>query len=355
MFVKDPNDNHDGGVPIAMIGVVPIPVTIDGAEDDNNENNTYYTDAPILTEATALLPEARAEIVKEPSSADSTPFRDLPWAILFLIHLSVMLWLAIDFGTFTVDKMDLNVTNWRNYIDDDASRPSDDQWMEFEIFVTEAEEWANVYPERILSYVILPAALVAYAVSYIVTALVIPSCPTAMVMICLLGTFAWAFALVLFVWVASHFNLVILVVGGCILGAVCYYLSRVWRLIPFAAVNLGMSLKGVSANCGIYVVAMLFSVAGFVWTIFWLYTLTGVMQALDRSYEENHPRPEGVSEKEYTREEQSHPSHGLVFFAMLLSLYWTTKILSVRATTIISKELVFRILSWALSNMNSII
>jgi hypothetical protein len=274
-----------------------------------------------------------AEMMLKRETKNGAPeYRDVPFSILFFAHLAVMVWLAIDCGTFTVIQIDPNVTNWRTtiFVDDDNA-PNDEEWHQFEKMVQDAEDWAAVYLKRILENVIIPSAFVAYGVSYILTALVIPSCPTAMVVSTLLGSLAWTLALTIFILAASGFNnLLAFLFCGAIMAAVVYYLRMVWRLIPFTAVNLQMALQGISANCGMYIVAFSFSIVGFAWTLLWIYIGVGVMQAMDGAYEAEYPRREGMSKGEYTEEEQNDPLRGFVSFALLLSLYWTSKILFVR-------------------------
>lgn len=293
--------------------------------DEDRIPQSYGAVVATTAEATPLVMADSKDELDEPK------FQDLPFALLFLIHLAVMIWLAVDYGTFTVDEMDYNVSNWRNYVDDDESAPTDEDWDKFITFVHQAEEWAGVYPYRILSYVILPSAMIAYTVSYLLTAYVIPSCPYFMVVSSLAGTFVWSIVIVIAMCVASHFNFFVLVVAGVILGATVYYLRQVWHMIPFAATNLMVALKGISANCGMYIVAFVFSIAGFVWTILWLYIFVGVMQAMDQAYQQANPKPEGMSKKDYEAEEQSDPMRGFVVFSLLLSFYWTSKILLVSA------------------------
>ena len=322
MFVKA-NASGPDGVPLAIVGVEPVSIDEDSIGIVNDNGRRHYGSVPIATPLMGGL-EDEMTVNKEPPR-----FRDLPFLILYLVHLAVMVFLALDYGSFTtIDKIDYNVSNWRNLIDDDQIA-TDQEWQQVESIVSEAEHWIAVYPPRILRYIIVPSAFVAYAISYLWTAVIIPSCPTIVVVSALLGSLALAFTLTIAIGVAVGFNIFVLLLGFLMMACVGYYLKLVWRLIPFAAVNLSVALQGISANCGMYLVAFAFSIVGFLWTLFWIYVVVGVMQAMDESYETQHPRPEYMSEQEYTKAEQDDPLRGFVFFGFLLSLYWTSKILLV--------------------------
>ena len=114
------------------------------------------------------------------------------------------------------------------------------------------------------------------------------------------------------------------------MACVGYYLKLVWKLIPFAAVNLSVALRGISANCGMYIVAFIFSMVGFVWAMLWLITVVGFIQAMDEAYQADHPRPADMSKQEYSTQEENGSLSGLVMFCFLVSLYWTGQVLLVR-------------------------
>jgi Plasma-membrane choline transporter len=330
MFVKA-NASGNDGVPLAIVGVEPVSIDEDSSGIVNDNGRRHYGSVPIATPLIGMPSEAHNSFEDAMIVNKETPrFRDLPFLILYLVHLAIMIFLALDYGSFTtIDKMDYNVSNWRNLVDDDKIA-NDQEWEQFESLVSEAERWIAVYPPRILKYIIVPSAFVAYAISYVWTAVIIPSCPTAVVVSALLGSLALSITLTIAISVVSGFNIFALLFGFLMMACVGYYLKLVWRLIPFAAVNLSVALQGISANCGMYLVALAFSIVGFLWTLFWVYVVVGVMQAMDKSYETQHPRPEDMSRKDYANTEQDDPLRGFVFLAFLLSLYWTTQILLVR-------------------------
>jgi hypothetical protein len=123
------------------------------------------------------------------------------------------------------------------------------------------------------------------------------------------------------------------------LGIVTYYVCIVWKLIPFAAVNLNVSLKAISRNWGMYLVALLFSIVSFVWTVFWLYTTIGLLgyetaeenskQHPSAGAKTSHPSSKGSSHESDDFEEGG--PQGITLVLLLISLYWTATVLLVSA------------------------
>lgn len=315
-------------VPIPMIAAEPIPVNID--EDDVRATGSIpSTYGSIEAEAAPLI------VVDDESDLSKGTngivlFRDPAFAILFILHFVVVIWLAVSFGSFHIDEINLNVTTWKDYVDDDATDQLDDNnWSEIQKFVDDTIHWLDIYPSRIFSFVIIPSCLSAFGCSFVLTALAIPSCPFAAVKFSLLGTLAMALIVALSLSVAAQFNIFLVLLSTFLVGLVVYYVWIAWRVIPFAAVNLSIALQGISENCGVYLVAFLFSIIGFIWTVLWIYILVGVMDTLDKSYEAANPQQGGMSNNEYSEGKESDPLHGLVFFSLLISLYWTSKVLLV--------------------------
>ncbi|KAI2510599.1 choline transporter-like protein [Fragilaria crotonensis] len=237
MFVKTASGSD--GVPLAIIGVEPVSID----EDNNNGVRNYGS----LPEATPLviIPDDQPYLDLKDVIKEAPRFRDLPFLILFLAHLAIILGLAIAYGGRTTQlysKIDYNVSHWQTLIDDDTTSEVD--WKQFEDIASTAQSWVPVYFPRIAYNIILPSALVAYVVSYIWTAVILPACPTAMVVSALLGSVAWTLLLTVTVGMASGFNLFAMLFCGLVMGCVGYYLKMVWKLIPFAAVNLNVALRG---------------------------------------------------------------------------------------------------------------
>jgi len=313
-------------VPIPTIAVEPIPVTID---EDEAEDAEYRLSAygSIEAEATSLIViDDNIDISKETNRIIF--LRDPAFAILFLLHFGVIIWLAISYGNFHIDEIDFNVTTWKDYVDDDATSQMDDnKWSELQKIVDETIQWVDVYPPRIICFIIIPSCLIAYGFSFLITALAIPACPTGAVVFSLLGTLAMTLIVSFSISVAAHFNVFVFMISAFFVGIVIYYICVAWRVIPFAAVNLSVALRGISENCGVYLVAFIFSITGFFWTISWFYILFGVMDSMDKAYETVHRQQGGTPNSDNAEDQKSDPIQGIVFLALLVSLYWTSKIL----------------------------
>lgn len=290
---------------------------------DTNKNGipSYQTqdvliDPIIYGEEDPLLKANHEEDFAEPV------FRDVAWALLFLVHLAVMIYLGVAYGSFGVEHdKQWNSADLKEELE--ASIDDDKVLHQMETFAEAAEEYVQVFPQRIFIYVVIPCALLASVVSYAGTAFVIPSCAKICVQTALIGSIGWTILLTVFISVASQSWFVYLMSAGMI-AVMIYYVTIVWRLIPFAAVNLEVSLKGISANWGMYILAFLFSVAGFVWTIFWIYVTIGVLGHETLTYNEEHTKNAGSS-----NENDDVGPQGLTIFLLLVSLYWTSTVLLV--------------------------
>jgi hypothetical protein len=323
MFVKDASGPD--GVPLTIRSVEPVSMDV-----DYDERVRDYGSLPEATPLVFASDDQSYSNLKD-MIKEAPRFRDLPFLILFLVHLAIIVGLAIAHGRHTTElfnKIDYNVSDWQTLVDDDTT--SEEVWKQFEDVLSTARSWVPVHFPRILNNIILPSALVAYFVSYIWTAAILPAWPTAMVVTSLFGSIALALVLTITVGMASGFKLIAMLLCGLAIAGAAYYVASVWRLIPFAAVNLSVALRGISANCGMYIVAFIFSIVGIFWTLLWVCTVVGCMQARDESYQAAHPRPADMSKEEYSFQEEIDSMDGFVMFAFLVSLYWTSQALLVR-------------------------
>ena len=274
----------------------------------------------------------------------SQSFETSFWALLFVAHLGVMVFLAIVYGSFsTSNEEKMTTLDWKAEME--AELDDDEAIHQVEVFAEQVEAYVEVYPMRILSFILVPCALLAFCFSYVGTALVIPSCPTTIVQFSLLGSVGWTIVLTILMSVSTGSWFVWLISIGLI-AIVVYYVKIVWRLVPFASVNLKISLKGVSANWGIYMIAFLFSILGFVWTIFWAYVSIGVLghEQLESVAEEgtsSTSTSETIDDDDddaYYASQGDRPQQGFTIFLLLVSLYWTSTVLLVSARCVLVRE-----------------
>lgn len=302
--------------------------------------SNYGSAALVGTEAQTVLidespgegvPLVRVENLTE--EEDKPVFRDVWFAIFFLAHLGFMVYLGVAYGSFGIEEIDVNnvTAAIQNAIDDDVDI-SEQDLKQLEVFAHEAEAYIQVYPTRIFVFLVLPCALLAYVSAYLSTAFFIPSCPKVMVSACLLGTLVWTLLIAVSVCIAAQS--VFAIAGSVVmLGLVGYYVKIVWKMIPFAAVNLRVALLGISANAGMYIVALLFSVVGFIWYVFWFYATIGLLSFETQAYNNTlHDESAGGSGthkhqfNDYDDDDYDGPQ-GFTFFLLLVSLYWTSSVL----------------------------
>ena len=160
--------------------------------------------------------------------------RDLPFAILFLLHAVVMGWLGIFTAPQGYDEIQINTT----FIEDQMRQGDDiseEDVQQFQEFVAAAAAYLEVYPLRILLYIIIPCCLLAYAFGAIATAFVIKPHPKEAVYGCLICSVAWMAFILILGTIASH-SFFMVVGAGLALTACWYYVSIAWQTVPFAAV-----------------------------------------------------------------------------------------------------------------------
>lgn len=311
---QDPSD----GVPHALIPAYAYSTETVAIDESPSEAT------PLVAVANVIIDDDDDDL---PLDDGSPFFRDFAFAVVFFIHLAVMIILSVSYGSYGLEKLDMNVTHWKEYMDDDGKVVNDEDLKHAEDFIRTASDWAQVYPARIMSFIFVPAAFTAFFLSYLGTAYIIPSCPTTMVMSCLLGSIGWTAVFMIWMVVATK-SFFAAIVAILVLGAVTYYVNFVWHMIPFAAENLSVALKGISANWGMYVVAFFFSCASFLWGAFWLYVTIGIMQHEDEVDSKSLPKVKGKTHHDVDSNDEGGPQ-GFIFFLLLVSLYWTTTIMIV--------------------------
>ena len=235
-----------------------------------------YTENVVIDEATPLV-SVVVYNESEQKEAIHPVCRDLPFALLFVVHAAVILSLGIFTAPKGFDQLQFNTTSIEEEIrkEDDII---DEDFQEFKQFVTAAIEYVQIYPLRIVLYIVIPCCLLAYAFG-VSTAFVIQPCPRVVVYGCLIASVAMVIIFMLMSAIASGsafvYGLTILAIGASI-----YYVSMVWKTVPFAAVNLKIAVEALGRNSGMYIVAFFFAELGFVWLLFWIYVVVGKWPAL---------------------------------------------------------------------------
>lgn len=278
------------------------------------------TASPTTGEATPLVVPENS--VKKVDLGLAPTYRDVPFALLFLVQVGIMIWLGVAVAPRGFEKLSFNATD----IEDDMRKSDDiteEDLRQFEELASDVVEYAKVYPARILLYLVVPCALLAFIFAYFTTAFVMKPFVKPLVYSCLIGSLVWTAVVMLSASIASNQPFVYLLTA-VMLGAVGYYISFAWRMVPFAAVNLKGALEGISRNCGMYVVACVFAELGFCWVLFWLYVVVGVSGYQNNECRRTHPNVDPE-----TLDDICGPPF-VVVLLFFLSLYWTSTALMVR-------------------------
>jgi len=247
--------NSEYSIPIIQGTPVPGP-----GGQPYGKNSYEPTTAAYVDQETAHFGN---DFAPQPQQQQPNQYRDVVWAIAFVIHLAGMFFL-ISMNLANADGGDAGVA---------------------------AGSFTGIY------ILIAIAAVVSVGFSTGSIALMMRY-PTEMVK-----------AGLIFSVVLTGIMAVVLILMGGLFGILigifffvvtAYYVRVVWPRIPFAAVNLKTALSAVKANMGLGVVAYLLMAAAFAWSGFWLAGMLGTLQA----------------------------SNGAVTFLLLVSYYWTFKVLA---------------------------
>ena len=233
---------------------------------------TYGTENVLIDEEVSPLVSV---VVHDDSDGKSIEpvCRDLPFAILFILHAIVMAWLGVAVAPQGYDQIKINTTSIEEEIrkGDDVT---EEDIQEFENFLSAAAAYVQVYPLRILAFIVVPCCLLAYAFGALTTAFIIRPYPRFVVSSCLISSVV-LMATLLIVGALTSGSVFVYLTTGLALAATIYYVRIAWNMIPFAAVNLKIALEGMGRNSGMYLVAFCFAELGFVWVLYWFYVLVG--------------------------------------------------------------------------------
>lgn len=295
-----------------------------GLPQTNNNNGVMATTTVYGTETVAIDEDATPLILyhyetdtPNPSDNEIPVFQDVFFAILFWVHLLFMVWLGVEVAPTGYEKIDINWTMIEQKIKE-GDDVTEEDFTKFEDFLGQATDFLEVYPYRIVVYLVVPCLLISFLLALLATATLIKPFPKPIVYASLIGSVLGTI-LVLGSFALSTGSLLSILLAGLMLMGVGYYVKIAWRMVPFAAVNLKVALEGIGKNLGVYLVAFLLSQLGFVWNIFWVYILIGVSALKDTECLNDHP--------EATLDDDTCSPPVLVVAGFLLSLYWTSTVI----------------------------
>lgn len=298
---------YNGGQSVHTNGANPSPVIPE--EDDGNDE------------------------MEDSKPADDGPiFRDWIFGVLFYIQVLVVIVCGMVYSPRGYEKIDqiMNYTLIREQIESESDDMTPEQWNEFDTFVAEVSEYISSYAIRILLWTILPCALFAFFWVHVTLIFVVRPFAKFVVRSSLVLTVFATLALVLLLVVPS-LTPGSLVVGTTLCGAIIYYVHLVWSMIPFAAVNLKVAVIGINANMGSQIWAFFFCKVGLLWILYWLYATFGILSYLDDQCKAKHGSQNSGHSLSSAKGNGADDDcgQGGIFFLLLLSGYWTTKVLMV--------------------------
>jgi len=327
--------------------------------NDNNQSNTVvilddmniFPDIPTVEEVQPLYPPTGGSSDKGNSSTLETPliergekqafqYRDLPFAILFLIQMISVVVMAFVFGIPAIhDSMTPNP--------EDHNKDSLDQNLY--VYDDGVNDQIQIHsPLMGFLYIMILSSLTSIVLSTIVLSIMTSRAQTQRRM----GTILIKASIWASIFTSTFLAVLTLLVMKNILGCclcllsamigVCYYYAVKHR-IPFATANLNAGLSAIrtdggtggnaSRGCGFKggfgVLSIGYFVVGlmFVWIILWSLCTAGVMHLIqDKDGNENSDEPSS----------ESNGLSTLAVFLLLVSLYWTVQVLQNILTTTVS-------------------
>eukprot|EP00934_Nitzschia_sp_Nitz4_P003490 Nitzschia sp. Nitz4//scaffold10_size219509//182653//184590//NITZ4_001458-RA/size219509-augustus-gene-0.254-mRNA-1//1//CDS//3329533010//3480//frame0 len=312
---------------------------------------TVTIDEPLQSETTPLVATAYSHPVSDP--LDSTgPNEDEPsldpvcrdwfFALLFLLQIAIVLVAGLVYSPKGYEELNhlMNYTLFRDMILENSDDVTPEQFTEMETFLAEVEDYLQVYPWRIFLWDIIPSGVAAFLLVHATMVCLMQQVPRLVVassLICTVGLIVIA----LLVWLAAAPGWGTLFLSLVIGAAAVHYARLVWPIIPFASVNLKVALKGLSDNSGIYILALFSCEIAIYCALYWLYVLFGTQVYLDGqcigesvpsdSIHSNGTTSDQSGFQVFMESQYDSPDCGQTwsFFLLLLSGYWTSKVLMV--------------------------
>lgn len=255
--------------------------------------------------------EGEQESLTLSSASASGTYRDLPFAIAFMMHFALMVTIGIIFGSYKTAS---------------AAGAADEEEYTTTAF--------NDFESGAVILIALSSMATSVLISFVITFVYIPKCPETVVSaFLLLFTIVHISLAIIFVILLPSIMTVIfsfLWIGIYI----CYY-PRWKRYIPYTAAVLKIATEGISCHWGMYIVSFASSMLSLVWWGFWIYTFNGLRLAGDFNTEANSTNSGSYYDNSYDDGGSISGKVTAKLFFLILSLYWTLTVLTnITQTTI---------------------
>ena len=321
-----PNTNHEiitPSIPAFDASMAPEAqiVTIDG-------DTTIDEATPLVTFDSTSYDHPPGQSEDGIQKASIAPaFKDWPFAILFYVHIAVMIYVGIVYSAEGYRRVaadfDFDLVKEAIAKSDDIT-PED--LAQLETFMEETYAYLQGYPQRIVVYSIIPAAVLLFFLMDVMLASCLRWFTTFWVTktLVLSVTLTVVFMTALVIAEPSVFTVIL----SCIvIGASVYFTWSVWSIIPFLSVNIKIALEGMRSNFGTYMWALLLSDLSSLFVIVWLYVIFGI-SFYEQFTCEDRKHPDAKAHlADFSTDPDECSMNGWTFLLLLLSLYWTTNVI----------------------------
>jgi hypothetical protein len=261
-------------------GAVPY-ATVVSEKSGLNDPNISWVEAHVINRSTDS-----SYFYTSTSQSSRVIYRDVAFAILFLIHIGIIAVAGVRSGSFHGMTIELS---------------QEDQNDQFPIF-------------NIVVNLIVPAVFFSFIVSYFITGIVIPKYPQVAVRMCLITSVMINVLFMFLLCVALQtWWIYIFAIANAFYSV--WYIRAIDTWVPFSASILSLASKGITDNWGLYVLSLVLSALGLFWMIGWTYVANGMGLFGDLSQYYGYHNDVNPTSMSWTT----------VF--MIVSLYWTIVVL----------------------------
>mmetsp|Transcript_11125 Transcript_11125/g.16844 ORF Transcript_11125/g.16844 Transcript_11125/m.16844 type:complete len:580 (-) Transcript_11125:1586-3325(-) len=251
------------------------------------------------------------EYAHERDRGQSRQYRDVPFAVLFIVHLLVMGFACASNSHKLYGKDAGSNDEGRRLLHGSATFISD--YIGSRVLDEDQQEGDAIDPDGFISLLIISgvlafilSALSLSFMTYFAEGLIKTALIVNVIMYGVMALFGFAvgaagmgfMGLIMFVFAA-------------------WYTFKVWDRIPFAAANLKTAITSIRANIGVTIFGYLSLFVLFGWSIAWAITAIVVLDVSADNMEGN----EGGEDEELPE------VNGVVLFLLLLSFYWTQQVI----------------------------
>jgi hypothetical protein len=273
---------------------------------------------------------------------DGARCRDIPWAILFWLHIFVFIVLGVTLSPKGYDQIqtDFDIHQLHDFLQENAVNEDDFTQENLEMmtkFLQDLQLWWEIYPARIIFFSI-PICYVSFLLNIIKTHLIIQPFTLFFVMSSVLSPLI-CLGLIVILGFTSNPDFGGIFFGGLVISLVGIFMYKNMRpKIKFASLNLQIALHGIGHNMGTYIWAFGMATISCVWCAFWLYTTIGLLNYLEMLQCPAIERPNRllIDDKDnfdpsmFVGDPTDCESSFPVILLLLLSFYWTCTFIGVR-------------------------